>query len=100
MFTIPESGLLNHVPNGAEKRMRASLLESIILIPLSDFQTFQFVIRFACRPNAARPLPQSTPPMEIEWRSSVPASAFYAALALLRGRTLVEPCVNLRSVRS
>jgi hypothetical protein len=32
--------------------------------------------------------------MEIEWLSSAPASALYAALALLRGRTLVEPAIE------
>jgi hypothetical protein len=32
--------------------------------------------------------------MEVEWFSSVPVSAFYAALVLLRGRTFVEPAIE------
>ncbi len=32
--------------------------------------------------------------MDIEWRSSLPGSAFYAALMLLRGRTLVDPAIE------
>ncbi len=32
--------------------------------------------------------------MDLDWRSSVPASALFAALAMVRGRTLIEPTIE------
>ena len=54
------------------------------------------------RPTSAARAAKDSPLMDIQWQSSVPASALYAALVLQRGRTLVDPGIEsaLRPIAS